>query len=205
MSIKEISKKVKSKMTKEKVAVEETAEIQAEEVPKKMKKDKKRKAVVLESEATVTPASSTETAVESKVEEAAPKKAAKREKKAKVAKPATEEVVKDTVAKDKATLFLASWKHDRESWKFEKNRQSWILKNMFNAEQVRLLLLNLSRLTVSHTISVLNTSLICVVITRCGIRLPLPRRLWRNGRLKRRRSLSLKLLKWPRRLKGRRK
>jgi len=33
-----------------------------------------------------------------------------------------------------AKEYLRLWKHDKESWKFNKNRQTWLLKNMFHKD-----------------------------------------------------------------------
>eukprot|EP01029_Cantina_marsupialis_P001919 TRINITY_DN11744_c0_g1_i1.p1 TRINITY_DN11744_c0_g1~~TRINITY_DN11744_c0_g1_i1.p1 ORF type:complete len:206 (+),score=70.98 TRINITY_DN11744_c0_g1_i1:61-678(+) len=52
----------------------------------------------------------------------------KKDKKEKKSEPSESEV---DVAKD-AILYLVTWKNDRDSWKFRKVRQLWLLHNCFN-------------------------------------------------------------------------
>lgn len=37
---------------------------------------------------------------------------------------------------EKASNYLNAWKYNKEEWKFEKLLQSWIIKHMFNVEQI---------------------------------------------------------------------
>ncbi|XP_037134247.1 uncharacterized protein C7orf50 homolog [Syngnathus acus] len=39
-------------------------------------------------------------------------------------------------ASQQALDYLTSWAHNREAWRFQKKRQTWLLQNMFDSEQI---------------------------------------------------------------------
>ncbi|KAB0799493.1 hypothetical protein PPYR_07373 [Photinus pyralis] len=42
----------------------------------------------------------------------------------------------DINSQERSLNYLSKWKHARNDWKFEKNRQVWLKQNMFNAEKI---------------------------------------------------------------------
>ncbi|KAL3899082.1 MAG: hypothetical protein SGCHY_002303 [Lobulomycetales sp.] len=42
----------------------------------------------------------------------------------------------DAIAKQKAEEFLSQWSTDKANWKFQKNKQTWILKNLFSEQRI---------------------------------------------------------------------
>lgn len=65
------------------------------------------------------------------------KKTVKKEKRNKNVAPEKVPVEeKSPSAKDQALLYLNKWKNERQSWSFKKVRQVWLMKHMYDSEQV---------------------------------------------------------------------
>jgi len=79
-------------------------------------------------------------AQEKKVETASAKPEVKLSKRKRKALKAEGSIVDDSVHESKgmskALLYLKTWEEDRESWKFEKCRQIWLLHNAYNDSKV---------------------------------------------------------------------
>ncbi|XP_077481462.1 protein cholesin isoform X2 [Stigmatopora argus] len=107
-----------------------------EKTEKIEKKTEKKPEKNIEKKPEKKPEKKIEKKIEKKTEKKIVKKSDKKSPKEAVKPSPKIKKIADPNAAQKALDYLTSWVNDRAAWKFQKTRQTWLLKNMFDLKQI---------------------------------------------------------------------